>query len=236
MILEVVNLKFSYETRSRKTPVLMGINFGISVGEFVAMVGPSGSGKTTLLHCVAGLLRPEQGIIRVLNREIAAISSREVAVTRRRWMGMAFQSPHLLPQFTALDNVAVPLMLDGASRKSSRNRARHALSAVVLESREDHFPYELSAGEQQRVALARAIVHEPSVLLADEPTGNLDEETTVTICDLLNELRTRLSLAILVATHDPVVAERCERSLVLSNGVVRSEDPARGHSETSNRT
>lgn len=217
-VLGLSGVAFAYETRRRPTEVLTDCSLRLEEGESLAVMGPSGSGKTTLLHCIAGLLTPSRGRIMVDEADMSALAHASRSDLRRHRIGMAFQASHLLPGLTAVDNVAVPLRLDGLPRRKSLEAARDALRAVGLEDRANHLPQELSGGEAQRVALARAIVRAPRLLLADEPTGNLDEATTRQVLDVLDELRTEYVASLLIATHDPIVAKRCGRRVRLEAG------------------
>lgn len=220
-MLQVDSLVFEHFSKKRSTPVLQGCSFTVSRGEFAALAGASGSGKTTLLHCLAGLLRPSSGRILLEGEELTTKKVEELSLLRRTKIGMAFQASHLLPMFTALENVMVPLLLGHAGRTGARTAAEEALEAVGLSHRAIHYPDELSSGEQARVGFARSIVHDPALLLADEPTGNLDEGTTLDLLALLDTFRRNRNLTILVATHDPVVARVCGRQLQMTAGKVK---------------
>ena len=196
--------------------ILRGIDLDIVAGEAVGLVGPSGSGKTSLLMVLAGLERATAGSVRVAGQELTALDEDQLARLRRHHVGIVFQAFHLIPTMTALENVAVPLELAGA--RDAAARAREALAAVGLAHRLTHLPGQLSGGEQQRVALARAFAPAPAVLLADEPTGNLDQTTGETVMDLLFALRARHATTLLLITHDPRLAARCGRIVRLVDG------------------
>lgn len=198
--------------------ILRGINLTISRGETVGLVGPSGSGKTSMLMVVAGLERPTQGTVQVADHDITNLNEDKLALFRRDHTGIVFQNFHLVPTMTALENVALPL--EFAGRASAFDTARDQLDAVGLGHRLDHYPGQLSGGEQQRVALARAFVTEPTILLADEPTGNLDGETGETVMDLLFDLHQRKGTTLLLITHAPELAKRCKRTLTMADGVI----------------
>lgn len=200
--------------------ILRGVDLDIRQGEAVALVGSSGSGKTSLLMLLAGLEHASAGSIKLAGREITGLNEDALARLRRESIGIVFQAFHLIPTMTALENVSVPLELAG--RPDAAMRAREALAAVGLAHRLTHRPGQLSGGEQQRVALARAFAPEPSLLLADEPTGNLDQETGATIMDLLFAMRARTGTTLLLITHDPVLAERCDRQAHMADGQVRA--------------
>jgi putative ABC transport system ATP-binding protein len=197
--------------------ILRGIDFDLERGEMVALMGPSGSGKSTLLGIVSGLDRPSAGTVVLDGTEIGALSERSLAAIRARKVGMVFQSYNLIPTLTALENVQLPLFVPGRNGHSPE-RVRELLDDVGLGHRLGHRPSQLSGGEQQRVAVARALVADPPLLVADEPTGNLDSDTGAALMDLLLDLRTRLGTTILVATHNDAVAARADRVLRLRDG------------------
>ena len=205
---------------SGEVAILRGVDLTIRVGESLGLVGPSGSGKSTLLMVLAGLERATTGHVAVMGRDLSLLTEDELALFRRAHIGIVFQSFHLIPTMTALENVAVPLELAGAG--DALARAREGLAAVGLEARLHHYPSQLSGGEQQRVAIARALAPRPSLLLADEPTGNLDASTGIGIIDLLFELRRASGTSLLLITHDPHIAERCDRIARLSDGRIES--------------
>jgi len=196
--------------------ILRGINLQISRGETVGLVGPSGSGKTSMLMVVAGLERPTSGSVRVADQDITHLNEDKLAMFRRDHTGIVFQNFHLVPTMTALENVALPL--EFAGRAQAFDMARAQLEAVGLGHRLEHYPGQLSGGEQQRVALARAFVTEPTILLADEPTGNLDGKTGETVMELLFDLHERKGTTLLLITHAPQLAERCKRILTMADG------------------
>jgi len=198
--------------------VLAGIDLAIAPGEFVAILGPSGSGKTTLLGLLAGLDRPTSGEVRLDGARIDALSEDELARLRRGRVGFVFQSFQLLPNLTALENVALPLELVGIA--DADGRARRLLGEVGLAERLTHYPAQLSGGEQQRVAVARAFASEPTLLFADEPTGNLDVETGARVLALLEDLRARRGATLVLVTHDPDVAARADRRVHLRAGAI----------------
>ena len=202
--------------------VLKGASLSISPGEMVALVGPSGAGKSTLLQ-IAGLLeRPQAGQIAIAGERCDGLPDRRRTRVRRERLGFVYQFHHLLAEFSALENVVLPQMIAGRSRRVARERGRALLARLGLDARESHRPSRLSGGEQQRVAIARAIANEPTVLLADEPTGNLDQETADSVfASLLDIVRTS-GLAALVATHNMALAERMDRRFALENGVLVS--------------
>ncbi|MEX2496543.1 MAG: ABC transporter ATP-binding protein [Woeseia sp.] len=215
-MIEIVNLGMSYELERGRLDVLSGANAFVAEGETVAIVGPSGSGKTTLLALLAGLEEPTAGSIRLDGKDITVLDSDALADVRRDHLGIVFQSFHLVPSLTALGNVALPLEIAG--RAGAREHARSMLEQVGLADREGHYPAQLSGGEQQRVAIARALVHAPKVVLADEPTGNLDLGTGARIIDLLFSLGAASGSTMVLVTHDEAIARRCRRVLHVRNG------------------
>jgi putative ABC transport system ATP-binding protein len=201
--------------------ILRGISLGIGTGETVSIVGPSGSGKSTLLMVLGGLERPSSGMVRVDGVDLGSLNEDALARLRRSRIGIVFQSFHLLPTMTALENVAIPLELDG--RRDAFTAAAEALATVGLSHRLAHYPGQLSGGEQQRVAIARAFIAGPKMLLADEPTGNLDGATGRLIIDCLFEQHFRHGTTLLLVTHDPAIAERCERQIRLMDGMIAED-------------
>jgi putative ABC transport system ATP-binding protein len=204
--------------------ILDGVTLDVAPGQFVAVIGPSGSGKSTLLGLVAGLDRPTAGSIRVDGVELAALDEDALARLRLAKIGYVFQAFHLIPTLTALENVAVPLELAGAG--DAAGQARAVLEEVGLKARVDHYPAELSGGEQQRVALARAVANRPRLLLADEPTGNLDSATGAQIVELLVNLHRRHGTTLILVTHDPALAAHAQRIVELRDGRVVGERAA----------
>jgi putative ABC transport system ATP-binding protein len=215
-LIEAVGLAFTVPAASGPVAILRGVDLAVAAGEAVGLVGPSGSGKTSLLMLLAGLERPTGGVLRVAGRDLTAMDEDALARFRREHIGIVFQAFHLIPTMTALENVAVPL--EFAGRRDAFERAEAALRSVGLGHRLGHYPDQLSGGEQQRVALARAVVAAPRLLLADEPTGNLDRATGAQVMDLLFDLRARLGTTLLLVTHDPALAARCGRQVRLEDG------------------
>jgi lipoprotein-releasing system ATP-binding protein len=214
------DIKRTFVQGDRRLEVLRGITLDLRPGEIVALVGQSGSGKSTLLH-IAGLLeRPDDGDIIVDGKSAGAAADRERTALRRRVLGFVYQYHHLLPEFSAIENVMLPQMLNGRSRGQARAHAAELLAMVQLKDRSDHRPGRLSGGEQQRVAIARAIANAPSVLLADEPTGNLDSSTADTVFRQLLSLVRDTGMAALVATHNHDLAARMDRTVTLKDGVL----------------
>ncbi|WP_372618473.1 ABC transporter ATP-binding protein [Falsiroseomonas sp.] len=217
-------LVFTAAAASGPVQVLRGVDLAVGAGEAVGIVGPSGSGKTSLLMLLAGLEKPTAGRLMVAGRDLGALDEDALARFRRDEIGIVFQAFHLVPTMTALENVAIPL--EFAGRRDAFDRAAAALTEVGLGHRLEHYPGQLSGGEQQRVALARAVVAEPRLILADEPTGNLDRTTGATVMDLLFGLRARLGTTLLLITHDPALAERCGRQVRIEDGLIVSDTPA----------
>lgn len=218
--LTVTGVNHSYGTGKIKVPVLFDINLHVDKGEFVALCGSSGSGKSTLLNLLAGLTKPDEGSIFVNGEEISRFSENELCLFRRRCMGFIFQSYNLLPNLTALENVELPLIFAGESRKSRRVKAKEMLERVGLEGRMDHKPNELSGGQQQRVSIARALVNQPSIVLADEPTGNLDSKTEQEILELMRRMNRENGTTFIIVTHEQEVAEQSDRVIYLQDGRV----------------
>ncbi len=217
-LVRIRELHLSVPSAAGLVNILRGVALDIAKGEAVGLVGPSGSGKTSLLMVLAGLERASSGSVALDGREITGLTEDALARLRREQIGIVFQAFHLIPTMTALENVAVPLELAGV--REAGNRARAALDSVGLSHRLMHLPGQLSGGEQQRVALARAFAPEPALLLADEPTGNLDHATGQSVIDLLFALRQRTGSTLLLITHDRDLAARCDRQVHMSDGRV----------------
>jgi len=212
------DVHLSLGSGAARVHILKGVSLEISGGESVGIVGPSGSGKSTLLMVLGGLERADAGKVAVAGNELAGLSEDQLARFRGRSVGIVFQAFHLIPTMTALENVAVPLELAGVA--GAFDRARAELAAVGLADRTNHYPTELSGGEQQRVAIARALAPEPALLLADEPTGNLDEDTGATIVNLMFEACAARGMTLVIVTHDPELARRCDRTVRMRAGEI----------------
>ncbi|MHC1727202.1 MAG: ABC transporter ATP-binding protein [Syntrophobacteraceae bacterium] len=210
----------SYSRGSQQVPVLYGIDLTVDEGEFLALMGPSGSGKTTLLNLIAGLDRPDSGKLVVAGVAISELGETDLARWRALHVGFVFQFYNLLPVLTALENVELPLQLRPLSRKERKEHAMTALELVGLSDRMHHYPKELSGGQQQRVAIARAIVTDPSLIVADEPTGDLDKNSAGEVLSLLEQLNNDFGKTIIMVTHDPRAAEKAERMCHLDKGVL----------------
>jgi lipoprotein-releasing system ATP-binding protein len=217
-VLAIRGLERTYETAAGPLPVLRGVDLDVGPGEVVGLIGPSGSGKSSLLHAAGLLERPNAGRIAVLGRDCSALSERQRTRVRLATVGFVYQFHHLLPEFSALDNVALPLMIAGASRRAARSRADALLSDLGLANRIEHQPAQLSGGEQQRVAIARALANSPKLLLADEPTGNLDPKTSAAVFDSLYDLVRQQGVAVLIATHNLELARHMDRVFALKDG------------------
>jgi lipoprotein-releasing system ATP-binding protein len=224
VILEARNLKKIYGVGEKSLPILLDANLILQRGEMVAIVAPSGAGKSTLLHLLAALDTPTSGTVYFASKAIESNQDAAVAEFRNRSVGFLWQRHQLLPDFTAAENVAMPLFLRGENFTSTLEKARKWLAEVGLANRADHRAGELSGGEQQRVAIARALVTEPSVLLADEPTGDLDEQNAWAVFELLERLHRTYQLTSLIATHNLELAARCDRILGLEHGVLRTRE------------
>ena len=219
VLLEAVDVERTYLLgRDVEVPALRGVTFAVDRGDYVAIVGSSGSGKSTLLNLLGALDRPTSGQVRYAGRDVRELSDTELAELRNRRIGFVFQAFHLLPRLTALDNVALPLVYRPGTARERRERAAAALEAVGLGDRMDHRPTELSGGQQQRVAIARAVVTEPDLILADEPTGNLDSVTGEDIMRLLEGLHADRGTALVVITHEASIAKRATRRIELRDG------------------
>ncbi|HEX2643622.1 MAG TPA: ABC transporter ATP-binding protein [Thermoanaerobaculia bacterium] len=213
----------TYQDGVRRVEVLRGVDLAVEPGEMVAIIGPSGSGKSTLLHLLGTLDRPDRGTISIGGRKIQGMSGAHLAAFRNRTIGFVFQFHQLLPDFTALENVMLPGRIAGIEPKKAHENARRLLLEVGLGERLDHFPNQLSGGERQRVALCRALVLEPPLLLADEPTGNLDPESGEQVFSLLLDLQARHRTTGLLVTHNPEIAARCTRTLKLDAGLLQPQ-------------
>lgn len=219
----------SYATGSEALTILAGVDFKVHTGEAVAVVGQSGSGKTTLLSLLAGIDRPDKGAIRYRGQDITALAEMELAAFRQDTIGIVFQNFHLIPSLSAIDNVALPLALQ--SGRFDHDRARQALAQVGMSHREYHYPRQLSGGECQRVAIARAIITKPAVLLADEPSGNLDERNGDIVMGLFFDLIKAEDTALVFVTHNHGLAARCDRTLTITGGKVNSTSSTKGGQE-----
>jgi lipoprotein-releasing system ATP-binding protein len=224
MFIEVRNLTKSYVVGTTRLVVLRDLELGVAQGEMVAVVGASGVGKSTLLHVLGGLDTVDSGTVRIGDVELGSLSDAELVAYRNRHVGFVFQFHHLLPEFSALENAEMPMRIARRTADQRYSRAVGLLTRVGLGERLDHRPGMLSGGEQQRVAIARALVMEPTLLLADEPTGDLDEHTADTLHDLLREMHRERGLTSIIATHNPRLSAACDRVLRLEEGRLREVD------------
>ena len=218
------DLSKSYQRGGQEIPVLVDIQLDVMAGDFIALMGPSGSGKSTLLNLIAGIDQPSSGRIEIGGIDIATLSEGQLANWRAAHVGFIFQFYNLLPVLTAFENVELPLLLTSLSAKQRREHTLAALEMVKLSDRLDHYPNELSGGQQQRVAIARALVSDPTLIVADEPTGDLDRVTGSEVLDLLQQLNRDLGKTIVMVTHDPKAAARARRMVHLEKGVLVSEE------------
>ena len=216
MMIQASGIRKSFGTLE----VLKGVDFTVEPGQVVSIMGASGAGKTTLLQILGTLLTPDAGSLMVDGTDVLQLGSKELSAFRNRRIGFVFQAHHLLPEFSALENVMIPALIGGASAKEAREKAMSLLQKVGLEARAGHKPSQLSGGEQQRVAIARALVNSPAILFADEPTGNLDTHTKAEIHELFFQLRDALGQTIVIVTHDPDLAALCDRTCHMKDGML----------------
>ena len=217
-VIEINALAKTYQDGQREVEVLKDLNLSVEKGETLAIIGQSGSGKSTLLHLIGALDEASSGTIQVMGQELSQLSAKEQGIFRNKHLGFVYQFHHLLPEFSALENVAMPLLVAGVDTTEASNRASELIDAVGLLDRVSHKPGELSGGEKQRIALARALVTNPDCVLADEPTGNLDKQTADKTLDLMLSLNETFETSFVVVTHDHLLAERMSRILVLESG------------------
>jgi putative ABC transport system ATP-binding protein len=222
-IIKIRGLRKTYTRGKQEIPVLDGVDLDVGEGAFEALMGPSGSGKTTLLNLIAGIDRPSSGTLEVADTDITRLSEGELATWRSRNIGFIFQFYNLLPVLTAFQNVELPLLLTGLSRAERKKRCQTALRVVGLEDRMDHYPRQLSGGQEQRVAIARAIVTDPKILVADEPTGDLDRKSAEEILKLLDLLHENFGKTIVMVTHDPAAAQRAKIVRRLDKGLLAKD-------------
>ncbi len=219
-LVDIKGIVKSYRRGSQLVPVLEEITLAIESGEFLALMGPSGSGKSTLLNLIAGIDKADQGSIHVGGIDITTLSETDLAAWRSMHVGFIFQFYNLMPVLTAFENVELPLLLTGLSRKARREHVETVLGLVALSDRTDHYPSQLSGGQQQRVAIARAIVTDPTILVADEPTGDLDRVSAGEILSLMDRLVREFGKTIIMVTHDPRAAEKAHRVIHLEKGIL----------------
>lgn len=219
-LLRCENISKFYDEGSQKMQVLKNVSFSMNTGELVAIVGSSGSGKSTLLHTLGGLDQPSEGQVFIKGQSLQQLRSNKLAQLRNQNLGFVYQFHHLMADFTALENVMMPMLIGNQNKSEAKDRAEKMLQAVGLSHRITHRPSALSGGERQRVAIARALVNNPALVLADEPTGNLDQKTTESIFDLIKQLNHEQNIAFLLVTHDLKLADKLSRRFVMADGVL----------------
>ena len=222
-LLRCENISKFYEEGEQQVQVLKNVSFSMEKGELVAIVGSSGSGKSTLLHSLGGLDQPSAGEVWIADQLLQKLSANQLADLRNRYLGFVYQFHHLMADFTALENVMMPMLIGRQNKSEAADRAEKMLQAVGLSHRITHRPSALSGGERQRVAIARALVNNPSLVLADEPTGNLDQKTTESIFDLIKQLNHEQNIAFLLVTHDLNLAQKLSRRFVMRDGILTEE-------------
>ena len=223
-LLSCQNVSKFYQEGTQQTEVLKQVSFSMQPSELVAIVGSSGSGKSTLLHTLGGLDQPSSGEVFIKGQSLQQMSPNALAKLRNQYLGFVYQFHHLMADFTALENVMMPMLIGQQNKTEAQGRAEQILSAVGLQHRISHRPSALSGGERQRVAIARALVNNPALVLADEPTGNLDHKTTESIFELIQQLNQEKQIAFLLVTHDLNLAEKLNRRLIMQDGVLREEN------------
>ena len=222
-LLSCQNVSKFYQEGAQQTEVLKQVSFSMQPSELVAIVGSSGSGKSTLLHTLGGLDQPSSGEVFIKGQSLQQMGPNALAKLRNQYLGFVYQFHHLMADFTALENVMMPMLIGQQNKTEAQDRAEQILSAVGLQHRISHRPSALSGGERQRVAIARALVNNPALVLADEPTGNLDHKTTESIFELIQQLNQEKQIAFLLVTHDLNLAEKLNRRLIMQDGVLREE-------------
>ena len=223
-LLSSQNISKFYQEGNQQTEVLKQVSFSMQPGELVAIVGSSGSGKSTLLHTLGGLDQPSSGEVFINGQSLQKMTPNALAKLRNQYLGFVYQFHHLMADFTALENVMMPMLIGRQNKGEAQSRAEQMLSAVGLQHRISYRPSALSGGERQRVAIARALVNNPALVLADEPTGNLDHKTTESIFELIQQLNQEKQIAFLLVTHDLSLAEKLNRRLIMQDGVLREEN------------
>ncbi|WP_314885626.1 lipoprotein-releasing ABC transporter ATP-binding protein LolD [Aggregatibacter segnis] len=223
-LLSCQNVSKFYQEGTQQTEVLKQVSFSMQPSELVAIVGSSGSGKSTLLHTLGGLDQPSSGEVFIKGQSLQQMTPNALAKLRNQYLGFVYQFHHLMADFTALENVMMPMLIGQQNKTEAQDRAEQILSAVGLQHRISHRPSALSGGERQRVAIARALVNNPALVLADEPTGNLDHKTTESIFELIQQLNQEKQIAFLLVTHDLSLAEKLNRRLIMQDGVLREEN------------
>ena len=221
MILNAYNISKSFEKGKNNTiQVIKDVSLGINENEITVIVGASGAGKSTLLHILSGLDKPDKGLVEINGIDILGLSENDISKFRNKSIGFIFQFHHLLPEFTAEENISIAAMINGTSKKEARERSEKLLELVGLSDRKSHFPAELSGGEQQRVAIARALINDPKIIFADEPTGNLDSKNSEIIHELFVDLKQKLGITLLMVTHNQDLVKLADRVLEMKDGQV----------------
>ena len=218
-VIKTENLRKVYLLEEEKIEALKGINITVKKGEMVALMGPSGSGKSTLLHLLGGIDVPTEGKVFINDFDIFSLDDKKLSVFRNKHIGFVFQFHYLLPEFTVLENVMLPVQI--YNKRGAKEKAEKILRLLGLEHRLNHKPTQISGGEQQRTAIARAVVNEPDIILADEPTGNLDSENAHNVMSIFKEMNKKNNVSIVIATHDPEIAEYCDRIFYLKDGQIQ---------------
>ncbi|MDX1824445.1 MAG: ABC transporter ATP-binding protein [Thiohalomonadales bacterium] len=225
MLLRADHLHYAYEEAGHLHDVLQDVSLGLDTGERVALLGSSGSGKSTLLNLLGGIDAPTDGLIQIADKTITHMKEPDLTLFRRRHIGFIYQQFNLIPTLTTAENILLPLELLGLPLQEQQQKLTHWLDAIGLSGREQSFPDQLSGGEQQRVSIARALIHQPTLVLADEPTGNLDAQTGQRVLNLLFELASEYEQTLLVVTHSKAVADKADRILILEQGMLHNEGP-----------
>jgi putative ABC transport system ATP-binding protein len=220
IVLRAIDLHKEYQVGEIGVSALRGLDFDVCKGEFVAIMGPSGSGKSTLLHLLGGLDRPSRGEIILAGERMSTLSDDDLSILRRRRIGFVFQSYNLIPMLTAEENITLPLLVDGRDPREQREKLNMLIQLVLLDDRRDHKPDQLSGGQQQRVAIARSLINDPEIVLADEPTGNLDSKSGTIVLDLLRRICNGMQATIVMVTHDPRAASFADRVVFLRDGQI----------------
>jgi putative ABC transport system ATP-binding protein len=228
LVLKAGHLRKTYQVGDIEVHALRGVDLSVRKGEFVAIMGPSGSGKSTLLHLISGLDRPSGGEVMLAGERLSALDDEALSILRRRRVGFIFQTFNLIPMLTAEENVMLPILVDGRDPEQARERMENLLQLVLIADRKDHKPDQLSGGQQQRVAIARALITEPEIVMADEPTGNLDTKSGTVVLDLLRRIREGSGTSIVMVTHDPRSSSYADRVVYLRDGKVVDQSLNRG--------
>ena len=221
-VIKCKNIRYSYHDGDRETPILSNLNFEVSQGESIAILGQSGCGKSTLLNLIGGIDKPSSGEVYIGNNDLATLNEEKITELRAKSLGFIYQFHHLLKDFSAIENIAMPLLIQGINKETCIKKASQITKTIGLEHRENHLPSELSGGERQRVAIARAIISNPSCLLADEPTGNLDAKNASSVLELLINLNQQHGSSLIIVTHDEKIATKMDRVLVLEGGHLKA--------------